>query len=223
MGTGRSTLVPTTKACIIPTPRLTSKTRIYFLSLDDVRSLRECADVRTFIPRFVPIGSLVQPKRAATATPQNVKTTTSYQYTWPKPRDETLASLWEHTTHTLKVTSTPGPSETHVYGERVVSLDQMLGAWYPVPLSVAEATRDSKQFAWHQTKLDLKKRLTEKKWLRWRDTHRDSKFATWESTLDAIIAHYQSVMLDAICEASLKCTLKSDFGLVSGRKRFRGR
>jgi hypothetical protein len=212
MGTGDSKLVPTTKACVIPAPRLTSNTHIYFFSLDDVSSRRECVDVRSYIPGFAPIGSLVQTKRAAAATPHNVKTATSYKYTWPAPKDETLASLWEYTTVTLKVTSTPGPNEMFVNGTRVVSLDQMLGDWYPAPVSVAEATKDSTQFAWHRTKLDLKRRLTEEKWRLWRETHRGRKFTTWESTLDAIIAHYQSVMRDAICDASQKCTLRSAFG-----------
>lgn len=205
MGAGESKqVVPTTIACIVPRESKLSQTAFYFLTSEDKPSLRECIDVRAYLRSLAPIGALVaQPRKPAGANESQV---TSYKYTWPEPDDERLRELWKYTEHTLKVTTKPGPVETHVTGKKVVPLSQMLASWYPAPLPAQEVHDHANRFDWHRTKELLSTRLTHDAWKAWHDrVHPGPKFGTWDATLDAIIAHFQAVMRAEMCTVSQKC------------------
>jgi hypothetical protein len=170
-------VVPTTLACTMPSKL--GVRMMHLLAVDKssvISASKQCADVRSTIDRFAPLGFLESIK---TKREQGV-TTYTYTYAWPLPRDETiarlLAGIWKHTTTRRVVKERDNTGGGLMYtaadGKRVVPLKQMISGtngWYPAPIDTDEVEADVTEFQWDYVKQELEKTLTRERWQKWRD------------------------------------------------------
>ena len=213
-------VVSTTVACTVPRSKLLG---IHLVALDD-SGHKQCAEVRSDISSFAPLGVLESVK----TKPELGAITYAYTYTWPLPRDETMATalsgIWRYTTTRRVVTQKDDTGGGFVYtavgGRRIVPLRQMaygITGWYPAPIETDLVYADVQQFRWSDVRNTLEKTLTREKWDAWRGREATSidlgpvphrkriVFRKWENTVGAIILHYQAVMHEAICILSQQC------------------
>lgn len=176
---GSKHVVPTTLACTVPQKAAATGVlgphRIHLLAMDDSKG-KECAEVRSTISSFAPLGFL----ESATTTKNELGVTRhTYTYAWPPPRDETIAGLlagiWTHTTTKRVVTARDDTAGGFVYtavgGRRVVPLKQMTSGangWYPVPIETIEVETDVGDFQWEYVRKTLERTLTRERWDKWR-------------------------------------------------------
>lgn len=173
---GSKHVVPTTLACTVPQKAAATGVlgphRIHLLAMDDSRG-KECAEVRSTISSFAPLGFL----ESATTTETELGVTRyTYTYAWPPPRDETIAGLlagiWTHTTTKRVVTARDDTAGGFVYtavgGRRVVPLKQVISGWYPVPIETIEVETDVGDFQWEYVRKTLERTLTRERWDKWR-------------------------------------------------------
>ncbi len=169
----KQSVVPTTEACTMPRKR--GKYHLLAMDKSTLSANKECADVRSTIGWFAPLGVLEGLKKKR----ERGVTTYTYTYAWPPPRDETIAGLlagiWKFTEMRRVVTEKDNTGGGLVYtakdGTRVVSLEQMISGtngWYPAPIDTSEVEVDVTQFNWGYVKKELEKTLTREKWEAWR-------------------------------------------------------
>jgi hypothetical protein len=173
----KQNVVPTTLACTMPSKL--GVRMMHLLAVDKssvISANKQCADVRSTIDRFAPLGFLESIK---TKREQGVATYT-YTYAWPLPADETiarlLAGIWKHTTTRRVVKERDNTGGGLMYtaadGKRVVPLGQMISGtngWYPAPIETDEVEADVAEFRWDYVKGELEKTLTRERWQRWRN------------------------------------------------------
>jgi len=172
----KQSVVPTTLACTVPQSKAGANAGAHLMHLLPMEDSvgKECADVRSTISSFAPLGFL---ESAKTTQTERGMTRHTYTYAWPPPRDETIAGLlagiWKHTTTKRVVTQRDdtggGFAYTAVGGRRVVPLKQVISGWYPVPIETIEVEADVGHFKWEYVKEALEKKLTRERWDAWRN------------------------------------------------------
>ena len=190
----KQNVVPTTVACTMPRKR---GHRMHLLAVDESGSSgsKQCADVRSTIDWFAPLGFLESMKLK---TERGV-TTYTYTYAWPLPPDETiarlLAGIWKYTETRRVVTERDntggGLMYTAVGGNRIVSLGQMISGpsgWYPAPIETSEVEADVTQFKWDYVKKELEKTLTRDRWNAWRSREANTYSATGATSVTGAAA-----------------------------------
>jgi hypothetical protein len=170
----KQNVVPTTLACTMPS-KLGVRMMHLLADKKDESGNKQCADVRSTIDRFAPLGFLESTKTKR----ESGVTTYTYTYAWPLPADETvarlLAGVWKYTTTRRVVKERDNTGGGLMYtakdGRRVVPLRQMISGtdgWYPAPIDTSEVEVDVTQFNWSYVKKELEKTLTRERWEAWR-------------------------------------------------------
>jgi hypothetical protein len=172
----KQNVVPTTLACTMPSKLGVRMMHLMAVDKKDESGSKQCADVRSTIDRFAPLGFLegMQTKREGGVT------TYTYTYAWPLPADKTiarlLAGIWKYTTTRRVVKERDntggGLMYTSADGRRVVPLGQMISGtngWYPAPIETNEVEADVTVFKWDYVRAELEKTLTRERWEAWRN------------------------------------------------------